>query len=229
MDQLFQPQARPPLWYRLARVCFTLIVRILFRVHIVGSANIPRGNYIVVGNHLSWIDPFLVMIVLPAQPRLYFIGAQQAINRGWKAWLARHVDIMIPFERGATWMGKDLLRKSYAVMQCGALLGIFPEGRLGPREGELLPLQRGVGHLLAHECVTVLPIALSGVQELYLGKALTVTIGKPFNVSLAGLGRHAAIDAALDQVARALRETLPPYDEPPVRVKRMRWLTNLLG
>ncbi|MBI5304523.1 MAG: 1-acyl-sn-glycerol-3-phosphate acyltransferase [Chloroflexi bacterium] len=229
MNTVFEPHTRPPLWYRGARLAFIVLARWLFKVRIVGRANIPRGSYIVVANHLSWIDPFLLMVALPAEPRLYFIGAQQAINRDWKMWLMRRVDILIPFERGALWLGKDLLKKSFDVLQSGAILGIFPEGTLGSREGELLALQRGIGHLLLRNGATVLPVALSGAQELYLGKPITVTIGKPFVVAVAGLDRQAAIAAAIAQVERALRAILPPYVEPNVRIKRMRFLTNLLG
>lgn len=229
MESIYKPCARPPGWYCLARLLFRLFARLLFRVRIVGQVSNLPGQMIVVANHLSWIDPFLVMLALPAQPRLYFIGAQQALNRGWKAWLVRHLDMMIPFERGALWIGKDLIRKSSAVLQSGALLGIFPEGTLGSREGELLPLQRGVGHLLVRECLVVLPIALSGVQELYLGKSITITIGRPITIHTAGLGHHQAVDAAMAQVEHAMRGLLTPYVEPPVRVKRMRFLTNLLG
>ena len=75
----------PPGWYLRSRLLFQVLARILFKVRVIGRENIPEGNYIVVGNHLSWIDPFLLMLILPARPRLYFIGAQQAVNRGWKA------------------------------------------------------------------------------------------------------------------------------------------------
>lgn len=229
MVSLFNPCPHPPFWYCGARLLFQLLARLLFRVRIVGQVPALPGSTIVVANHLSWVDPFLVMLALPAQPRLYFIGAAQALNRDWKVWLVRHLDFMIPFERGAAWLGKDLVKKSSQVLQSGALLGVFPEGTLGLHEGDLLPLKRGVGHLLIRDCSTVLPIALSGVQELYLGKPITITIGQPVTIHTQGLSHHQAVDAALVQVERAMRALLVPYVEPNVRVKRMRFLTNLLG
>jgi 1-acyl-sn-glycerol-3-phosphate acyltransferase len=164
----------------------------LFRVTVNGEENLPSGNYVVVANHLSWIDPFLLMVVLPAEPRLYFIGAQQALNRDWKEWFVRHFDVMIPFERGAVWVGKAVLQKPLGVLRAGAVLGLFPEGALGPQEGELQPLQRGIGHILLQADHPVLPIALSGVQELYQRKPITATIGKPIRISTEGLSHHAA-------------------------------------
>ncbi len=221
---------RDPLgWYVWSRVLFQILAGILFRVHVIGRENIPTGNYIVVANHLSWIDPFLLMVTLPAQPRLYFIGAQQAVNRGWKAWLMKKFDVLIPFERGAQWVGKDVFAKPLQVLAEGAALGLFPEGNLGAREGALQPLRSGIGHLARRAAYPILPVALCGVQELYLGKPITVIIGKSFRVQVAGLTHHAATNAAVTQVARALCAILPEYVEPHPRFKPMRFLTNLLG
>lgn len=219
---------RASAWYRVSRWVFRLLGAILFRISVKGRANVPSGNYVVVANHLSWIDPFLLMMYLPSEPRLYFIGAQQAVNMGWKDWLVRHFDMMIPFQRGAAWVGREVLDRPKQVLRAGAVLGLFPEGRLGPTEGELLPLQRGIGHILLATDYVVLPVAISGARELYLRKAVTVTIGEPVRIVTAGLGHHAAIDAAVEQVDAALRGILPPYEEPRPRVKLMRFLTRLL-
>lgn len=223
---LFSP--RLPIRYRLFRRFLMLAGGVLFRLRIVGRENIPTGNYIVVGNHLSWIDPFLLMIVLPAEPRLYFIGARQISNRPWKAWLVGNFDGMIPVERGAGWVGKDVLAKPLQVLASGAALGLFPEGNVGPNEGEIGPLQHGIGHILLRADYPVLPVALSGVKELYWRKPLTVTVGKPFHVRTEGENRHAAMEHATQQVAEALRAVIPPYQEPVVAHKYMLFLTNLL-
>jgi 1-acyl-sn-glycerol-3-phosphate acyltransferase len=198
-------------------------------MNIVGEENIPSGNYIVVANHLSWIDPFLLMLVLPPEPRLYFIGAQQAINRGWKDWLIRHFDVMIPFERGANWVGKAVLEQPLRVLHAGAVLGLFPEGKLGPSEGELQPLQRGIGHIVLQANFPILPVALSGVQELYFRKPITVIIGKPLRITTEKMNHQHAIDAAVQQTADALRMLIPRYEQPTPAFKFLRFLTNLLG
>jgi 1-acyl-sn-glycerol-3-phosphate acyltransferase len=216
-------------WYVGARWAFQVLARLLFRLRVSGRQNIPAGNYIVVANHLSWIDPFLLMLVLPARPRLYFIGARQAVNRDWKARLVRKFDVLIPFERGAAWVGKDVFAQPLRVLAAGAALGLFPEGNLGSTEGALLPLRQGIGHLALRAQCPILPVALSGVRELYLGKPITLIIGKPFRAQVDGLARRAALDAAVALVADALRAILPPYVEPQPRFKVMRFLTNLLG
>jgi 1-acyl-sn-glycerol-3-phosphate acyltransferase len=220
------PHARA--WYRLARWAFRALGWLLFRIEVTGQSNVPRGNYIVAANHLSWIDPFLLMMYLPAEPRLYYLGAQQAVNQGWKGWVMDHFDMLIPVNRGAAWLGRDVLEKPKRVLAAGAVLGLFPEGRLAPKEGELLPLERGIGHILLTASQPVLPVAISGAQELYLRKQVNVRIGAPLRVEVEGLGRHQAIDAAMEQVAEALRRLLPTYQEPKPTLKLMRFLSNLL-
>jgi 1-acyl-sn-glycerol-3-phosphate acyltransferase len=220
------PHARA--WYRLARWAFRALGWLLFRITVTGQSNVPRGAYIVAANHLSWIDPFLLMIYLPAEPRLYFLGAQQAVNQGWKGWIMDHFDMLIPVKRGAAWLGREVLERPKRVLAAGAVLGLFPEGRLGSKEGDLLPLERGIGHILLTADEPVLPVAISGAQELYLRKRVTVRIGEPLRVEIGGLGRHEAIDAAVDQVAGALRRLLPAYQEPRPAFKAMRFLSNLL-
>lgn len=214
-----------PLWYRLFYRFLHLAVRGLFRIQIVGAENIPAGNCIVVANHLSWVDPFLMMFALPLKTRLYFLGAKQAVDCRWKAWLMRRFDILIPFERGAAWMGRASYARSMQVIDAGAILGVFPEGRVGSQEGGLLPIQRGIGHVLLHAYCPVLPIALSGAQELYFRKPIKVIIGKPLRVNVDGLARRAAIDSIVVQVESTLRSLIPRYLPPNPPIKLMRFLT----
>jgi 1-acyl-sn-glycerol-3-phosphate acyltransferase len=221
--------SRLPLRSRLLRALFALIWRVLFRVRVVGKESLTGHNCIVVANHLSWIDHLLLWTILPPEPRLYLVGASQSVSSPFKAWLLRNFGGVIAFERGARWVGKDTLRKPLKALQSGASLLLFPEGDTGPKEGELMPLTRGVGHfiLLAPEGCPILPIALSGVQELYWRKPMTVIVGEPFYVRSEGLERHAAIEAAVNQVSAALRSLIPAYEEPIVGKKRLLFLTHL--
>ncbi len=221
--------SHPTLRLRIARWTLARLIHLFFRVRVRGIENIPNGNYIVLANHLLWIDPFLLFALLPAEPRVYFIGANQAVNRGWKAWLMQVFDVMIPFERGARWIGKEVFEKPLRVLKSGAVLAFFPEGDSGHEEGKLMPLQRGIGHIILQANYPILPIALSGTLELYWRKEITVTIGNPFRVNVQGLNHREAIDAAVEQVTRELCAVLPRYQEPVVKKKRLkRWLTTLL-
>src|SRR4051794_19719844 len=48
-------------WYWITRVLFTAIFHVFWPLKIVGAENVPRkGAAIIVCNHLSLIDPFVV-------------------------------------------------------------------------------------------------------------------------------------------------------------------------
>lgn len=212
---------------RAFRWLLTLARTLLFDVKIEGKENFPAGNCIVVANHLSWIDHLLLMTVLPPEPRPYLVGASQSISSPLKAWLFETLGGVIPFERGANWVGRDTLDRPLQVLNCGASLFLFPEGDVSKEEGQLLPLKRGIGHFAVRADYPILPIALSGVKELYWRKPMCVVIGKPFRVATAQLDRRHAIDAAVNQVDAALRELLPRYQEPANAKKYLRFLTDL--
>jgi 1-acyl-sn-glycerol-3-phosphate acyltransferase len=200
---------------------------LLFKVKITGGENLPKSNCIVIANHLSWIDHLLLMTVLPAEPRPYLVGASQSISSPFKAWLLRTFGGVIPFERGAHWVGRNTFVKPLQVLASGSSLVLFPEGDVSGEEGRLLPLKRGIGHFALQADHPIVPIALSGVKELYWRKPIQMIIGKPFRVQIEGQNRRAAIDAAVQQVDSALRGLLPHYVEPRVTRKWLRFLTDL--
>lgn len=98
---------------------------------------------------------------------------------------------------------------------------------MSKQEGQLLPLKRGIGHFALRADYPILPIALSGVKELYWRKPMRVMIGKPFRVVIDREDRRHAIDAAVHQVDAELRALLPRYQEPAKTSKHLRFLTDL--
>lgn len=219
---------RLPARCRAFRLCLRAAGRALFDVRMEGRRNVPRENCIIVANHLSWLDVLLLMSYLPAEPRVYVLGAAQAIDRPWKARLVGWLGCMIPAVRGAEWVGRDALSKPLDVLRAGASLLLFPEGEVGAREGELLPLKTGVGHILRHAAVPVLPVALSGTRELWWRKRVRVIIGRPFAASAPRGDGHAAIAGMVAQVRERLCELLPRYAE-PARGRKLfrRFLTDM--
>ena len=56
-----------PRLYRIIRLIVRVLVRLLTRTEIHGLENVPtHGSYIVLTNHLSAIDPPLLLAVMPA-------------------------------------------------------------------------------------------------------------------------------------------------------------------
>ena len=61
---------RRTLRYYLARIVMSVVTRAWLRFDVEGRENLPDGPAIYAFNHLSWVDPFVLMATLPLRPRL---------------------------------------------------------------------------------------------------------------------------------------------------------------
>lgn len=212
------------LWFAGRRTLLTLV-----DVEVRGRDNVPAGGCLLAANHLNWVDPFVLLAVLPDEPRLHFIGnAKDTANRWWKRLLTGAMGGLIPVSLESRAGYRELIARTTAVVKDGGIVGIFPEGRVGPAEGALLPLKSGVGYLAEHSGVPLIPVALSGASALYLKRRITVTFGPPVPPADAALPSKRRADATVEALRLAMEGMLHPYLECPGEVKRWRWLTKLM-
>ena len=187
----------------LLRLCFSFDVR--------GRENIPRprrGNYIVIANHLNWLDEFTLLMFFPIEPRLHFLADPTVlVTRRFQWWLVRTTGGYVPVVRerhGDT----ALFRHVDRCLEMGGAIAIFPEANYGPREGELLPFHKGFAHFAIKAGVPVVPVALSGTKDLWLRKRINVVVGE-------SLPTEGADPAALTELAfQRMKAMLPAYIEP---------------
>lgn len=210
-------EAQPPLDYRRATLVFRVLqwlVRLLlhglFVIEVRGLENLPRqGGYILAANHLSWIDPFLLLLGAPASPKIYFIAAREDVERpAWRKWLIERAGGVIPVDRGQRRTMRDTLEAAQAVLKGGGILGIFPEGDVSAIEtGRILPLKAGLGYFAAQTGAPIVPVAFSGTKELWLRKHIRMIVGQP----LPGRqGNKAVAQAQTEATTTALLAILPP-------------------
>ena len=220
---------RAPGHYRVLLRLLRWIFALLFRIEVRGRENISAGYYLLVANHLNWSDPFVLLTVLPDEPRVYFIGKQEEVFKTWwRRAILNWVGGLIPVSQTSRRSHQEFVARTAAVLAAGGVVGIFPEGATSPEEGKLLPLMTGVGYLAIRGGVRLLPIAVSGTSDLYLGRRITVTIGQPLDVATEPPALKHRAEATVERVRAALATMLTPYDEPPGVVKRWRWLTRLM-
>ncbi|HKB19064.1 MAG TPA: 1-acyl-sn-glycerol-3-phosphate acyltransferase [Candidatus Dormibacteraeota bacterium] len=213
------PRASIP--YRIVRLVGIPLLRLCFRFDVTGRENIPRsGNYIVIANHLNWLDEFALLLLMPIEPRLHFLADPTIlVTRKFQWWLVRATGGYVPVVRerhGDT----ALFRHVDRCLEMGGAVAIFPEGNYGPTEGELLPFHKGFAHFAIKAGVPVVPIALSGTKDLWFRKPIRVGIGKPLPRSDDA--------AALTEVAfETVKGMLPRYVEPRGRKLLRSRLTHL--
>ena len=213
---------RATLAYRALRLVAVPLFRLLFRFQVSGRERIPRaGTYVVIGNHLGWMDAVTLSIFFPIEPRLHFLADPTGMMRQPLLWaLVRATGGLVPVDRGRHG-DRRLFRYVDHCLEIGGAVALFPEADFGPREGELLPFKKGFAHFAIDAGVPVVPIALSGTKDLWLGKTIELRVGAPIPAK----GR--TVEEVLQLGEHAVAELLPPYREPPGRKLLRVWLTGL--
>jgi 1-acyl-sn-glycerol-3-phosphate acyltransferase len=167
------------------------IVRLTYR----NIERIPQqGPMIVVTNHVSHIDPFLVAkFVLDAARKPRFLAKESIFEVPVVGWGMRAMG-NIPVKRGTT-DARQSLAAAVAALEAGGVIVLHPEGTV-TRDPEGWPMigRTGAARLAALvPDVPVIPIAQWGVQDqfdLYRKKVKliprprhTISVGEPVDLS----------------------------------------------
>jgi len=209
--------------FRVVRALLAPLVLAVFDIRVEGRDEIPDGPYVLIANHLNWLDPFVLLLAVPTEPRLHFLAnPENLVKNRWHWWLIRQIRGYIPV---------DLKRHSdhalfHHVDRClelGGAVAIFPEAAYGPAEGILQDAWKtGFAFFATKAGAPVLPVALSGTKDLWLRKRVQLLIGEPIP-SAAGDPHQLAREAR-----ERLQALLPPYRESAGRKPLRRALTRLL-
>jgi 1-acyl-sn-glycerol-3-phosphate acyltransferase len=208
--------------YRAVRLVGVPLLYLCFRFQVEGRGNIPRsGNYVVIGNHLNWLDEFAILLLFPVEPRLHFLANPTILVTRKVQWLlVRATGGFVPVVQGRHG-DPALFRHVDRCLEVGGAVAIFPEGNYGPAEGELMPFKKGFAHFAIKAGVPVVPVALSGTKDLWFRKRIQVVIGEP--IPTAGQDPDSLTDIAFEQV----KKLLPAPSEQFGRKLLRRQLTNL--
>ncbi|MFH1394678.1 MAG: lysophospholipid acyltransferase family protein [Candidatus Omnitrophota bacterium] len=172
------------LMYKISRIIFEILMRILFKLQVEGKENIPSAPYLVVPNHSSLVDPPLIGMVCKKDD-ISFLAKEELFTAPIIGIWSRSVGC-IEVKRGANSVRS--LKTAIKHLAEGKSVCIFPEGTRS-LDGSLQDAKRGVGFLIAKAGVPVVPVYIQGSQEalpktggINPGAIIRVKVGKPFNL-----------------------------------------------
>jgi 1-acyl-sn-glycerol-3-phosphate acyltransferase len=243
-----EPEAKASLLYRAARllVRFVCFVLFRFRIQTSGQEHTPRGGYLLVaGAHRGWMDPLVVMHALPVEPRCWILGSgPSTFTSPWREWLVKRLGGLLPVWRGGVGI-EPHVASAKAVLAAGAVFVQMPEGTVSGPPGRLGPMRSGWAIIALRTDAPILPLAIAGTEELYLGRRLASRVLPPTTArGLLGLepgapfpapGSRQELDLAkamterlgglLGPVVEALHLTTVDPPEHPRRLRRrLTWL-----
>jgi len=153
-----------------------------FRVHGPLPAKTP-GNCVVVCNHESLADPFLISKLPWEMKWLSKIENMRIPFVGWIMYVAGD----IPLHRGNRDSAKAAMTQCGKYLQQGMPVCIFPEGTRSPTT-EMLEFKDGAFRLAVQNGSDILPIAIAGTHRAVPKHAMTigpavahVTCGQPIS------------------------------------------------
>ena len=203
---------RRTLRYWISRIAVWILARGWVRIRFEGRERLPPGPAIYCFNHLSWTDPFILMGILPFRPRLFFFGPKEEdMAVGGRNRLMTWTGTTIPYKPGKN----DLLeatRHVAAVLDSGGVVAIAGEGRIGPSETDLEPLNEGPAFFAMRSHVPLVPIAINGTSWVRFGGRVRVRVGEP--IVATGRPDRAGIAATTEALRTSLLALLA--DAPPV-------------
>jgi 1-acyl-sn-glycerol-3-phosphate acyltransferase len=155
--------------YRLSHAIIKPLLIAYLRLTRTGMDDIPReGAVLIVANHRSFLDPFLIGTMLPASRPLNFMGKAELFARPRAGWYVSRCGCF-PVRRGES--DPAALETARRVLTGGGVLVIFPEGtRL--RAGGLGEPKRGAFRMAIETGATVVPVCVLGAENVRRAKVI---------------------------------------------------------
>jgi 1-acyl-sn-glycerol-3-phosphate acyltransferase len=206
----------------------------------------PAGGWIAAGlPHRTWIDPFVLALLLPVEPRLTFLGDGVAIYRSWwRRMIIRRIGGVAPNWKGRAGKAFDAhVAAARSVIDAGAVFALFPEVGPAVPVQQARPLSPGVAYFSLRTGAPIVPLVLGGTHELYLGRRIVLRALPPVTaLELAGLPAdaippapespeerdvaHRASQALHALTAPVVADTHLAVEPPADAPRRLRWLTH---
>lgn len=149
------------IWYRLIQQVVTQIVSITGGIRATGRETFPKtGGVILVSNHLSHLDVFVLGLLLPRP--LNYVARSTLFVPGLGFFIRSVGGFAIQRDGKGSEGFKETLRR----VRAGGIVTFFPEGTRS-ENGELGELKPGIVALASRAGVPIVPAAIAGTFEAW--------------------------------------------------------------
>ncbi len=144
------------MFYKVLKIILLPVIKLLWLGKVTGKENIPQeGPFIVVSNHKSYLDFFLLPIIIPR--RIHFLAAEVFFEK--KLWIPLvRLTGQIKVDRKAK-DKSEVYKEVEQLFARGGILGAFPEGTRS-RDGKLHKGYNGVVKFAYKYKVPILPVGI---------------------------------------------------------------------
>jgi 1-acyl-sn-glycerol-3-phosphate acyltransferase len=199
-------------FYELSGILARFLIWLLGRLELHGAENIPAsGPVILAANHLSNADPVIVAALLPRAT--VFMAKEELLRLPGMHWVVKNFG-SFTVRRGSA--DREAIRRALETLEQGKALGVFPEGTRS-RAGALGEPRAGVGLLALRSGAPVVPIAISGTDQVSPTKLfwrrprIVVRVGEPIASDRVSGALRGAAHEHTERVMEAIAALLPEH------------------
>jgi 1-acyl-sn-glycerol-3-phosphate acyltransferase len=138
-------------------VCF-------YHVRKMRKAELPDGPYVILANHISYLDIFLMYTIVPKHPFL-FLGKGELLR--YPIIGAYFKRLNIPVHRGDRVKAARSLIQATEEVQKGWSIVIFPEGRIPNVNPKMIPFKSGAFQLAKKLNLPIVPMTFTNNHTLF--------------------------------------------------------------
>lgn len=156
-------------------ILWSWLIRILcfYPVRVKARAVLPKAPFIIISNHSSYLDIFLLHSILPTHP-FSFLGKAELLNYPIVKTYFKALNIPV-YRKDKTKAGQALVQAKKAIND-GWSIVIFPEGTI-PEENipQMMPFKNGAFRLAQNLNVPIVPLTFT--QNFHLFSDPTQLLG----------------------------------------------------
>ncbi len=158
----------------MIRLVLWVLTNTLYRIQVRGGENLPkRGAAVLVCNHISFVDPYLIAAC--TQRLIRFMIYRRFYNIPGIHWFTKLMGAIPISEKDPPRMMLASLHRAQNQLQNGHLVCLFAEGAT-TRTGKLLRFRRGFEHITRDSTAPIIPIHIDRVW----GSAFSYERGRIF-------------------------------------------------